>query len=169
MNHHTVIIGGTKGAGRELARLLLKQGRTVSVVARSPVAEDDQHWLGDSFFSADVTNPADIDSVFKSIVQKHGPIHSLAFFQHYKGNDQQWENQFAVSLTATKNTIERALEAFAPAEPGFIVLVGSIAGEFVSSTQGAGYHVAKAGLNQLMRYYATILGPRGIRVNGVSP
>lgn len=169
MTHHTTIIGGTKGAGRELARRLLKQGRTVSVVGRSPVNNADQDWLGASFFPADITSPEEIDELFTSIVEQRGPIHSLAFFQRHKGNTQEWENQLNVSLTATKNTIERAVQAFAPGEPGYIALVGSIAGEFISSSQPASYHVAKAGMNQLVRYYATTLGPKGIRVNAVSP
>ena len=35
--------------------------------------------------------------------------------------------------------------------------------------QALGYHVAKAGLNQMMRYYAVNLGRKGIRVNAVTP
>src|SRR5690606_26429615 len=31
------------------------------------------------------------------------------------------------------------------------------------------YHVGKAGMNQMMRYYAVNLGRKGIRVNGVTP
>src|SRR5262249_51795840 len=31
------------------------------------------------------------------------------------------------------------------------------------------YHVAKAGLEQMVRYFAVALGPKGIRVNTVAP
>ena len=105
MTHHTTIIGGTKGAGRELARILLKQGRTVSVVGRTPVNNADQDWLGSSFFPADIASPEEIDELFTSIVEQRGPIHSLAFFQRHKGEEREWENQLNVSLTATRNTI----------------------------------------------------------------
>ncbi len=169
MKHHTAIIGGTKGAGRELARRLIGQGRGVSVVGRSPVRDSDMEWLGESFVQADVTSVDELDRAFNEMVAKRGPIHSLTFFQRYKGAEDEWENQLRVSLTATRATIDRAVESFAPDEPGYIVLVGSIACDFVSDTQPASYHVAKAGMNQLMRYYAVTLGPRGIRVNAVSP
>jgi NAD(P)-dependent dehydrogenase (short-subunit alcohol dehydrogenase family) len=48
-------------------------------------------------------------------------------------------------------------------------MVGSMAGRFIVGEQPVGYHVAKASINQLVRYYAVALGPKGIRVNGVSP
>lgn len=38
----------------------------------------------------------------------------------------------------------------------------------MASEQALGYHVAKAGLMQMARYYAVKLGPKGIRVNAVS-
>ena len=41
-------------------------------------------------------------------------------------------------------------------------------GDFVGKGQPVGYHVCKAGLNQLMRYYAVNLGRKGIRVNAVT-
>jgi NAD(P)-dependent dehydrogenase (short-subunit alcohol dehydrogenase family) len=47
--------------------------------------------------------------------------------------------------------------------------VSSAASKVVAAEQGPGYHVAKAGLDQLARYYAVVLGQKGIRVNVVSP
>jgi NAD(P)-dependent dehydrogenase (short-subunit alcohol dehydrogenase family) len=44
-----------------------------------------------------------------------------------------------------------------------------VASQFVAPEQTAAYHVAKAALVQLARYHAVRLGPRGIRVNLVSP
>jgi NAD(P)-dependent dehydrogenase (short-subunit alcohol dehydrogenase family) len=49
------------------------------------------------------------------------------------------------------------------------VLVSSAASDVIAAEQGPGYHVAKAGLNQMARYYAVVLGQAGIRVNVVSP
>jgi len=50
-----------------------------------------------------------------------------------------------------------------------MVMVSSVFGEWIGAGQPAGYHVAKAGLLQLMRYYAVNLGPEGIRANAVTP
>ena len=50
-----------------------------------------------------------------------------------------------------------------------IVVVSSIADHYIAPEQDIGYHVSKAGLVQLARYYALKLGPMGVRVNAVSP
>jgi len=50
-----------------------------------------------------------------------------------------------------------------------IVMVSSVFGDFVGEGQPVSYHVAKAGLNQMMKYYAVSLGSKGIRVNAVTP
>jgi NAD(P)-dependent dehydrogenase (short-subunit alcohol dehydrogenase family) len=50
-----------------------------------------------------------------------------------------------------------------------IVVVGSIGAESILDEQPVGYHVAKAGMQQMVRYYALPLGHLGIRVNSVAP
>jgi NAD(P)-dependent dehydrogenase (short-subunit alcohol dehydrogenase family) len=58
---------------------------------------------------------------------------------------------------------------FADAGGKAVVMVGSIADQFVAESQPVGYHVAKAGLYQMACYYAVAWGREGIRVNCVSP
>ena len=48
-------------------------------------------------------------------------------------------------------------------------MVSSVFSKHVGEGQLASYHVAKAGLDQLMRYCAVSLGAKGIRSNGVTP
>ncbi len=58
---------------------------------------------------------------------------------------------------------------FAPEGDKGIVMVSSVFSKQVGEGQLASYHVAKAGLDQLMRYYAVNLGSKSIRSNGVTP
>jgi NAD(P)-dependent dehydrogenase (short-subunit alcohol dehydrogenase family) len=39
----------------------------------------------------------------------------------------------------------------------------------VSSNESVGYHIAKAGIEHLARYFASEFGVHGIRVNAISP
>ncbi len=77
--------------------------------------------------------------------------------------------EMQTSLTATKDMIEVLADEFDATNGGSIVVVSSVAGHLIAEEQPLSYHVAKAGLNQLVRYYAVALGPKGIRVNCVSP
>jgi NAD(P)-dependent dehydrogenase (short-subunit alcohol dehydrogenase family) len=65
--------------------------------------------------------------------------------------------------------IEEAVPHFVADGLRSIVLVSSVNATFVSPHQPVGYHVAKAGLCELARYFACSLGPLGIRVNAVCP
>ena len=65
--------------------------------------------------------------------------------------------------------IERLAEHFETEGDRGIVAVGSVYGSFVGDGQPVGYHVAKAGLEQLVRHYAFAWGRRGIRANLVAP
>ena len=49
------------------------------------------------------------------------------------------------------------------------MVLNSVLGPLIADDQPLGYHVAKSGLETLVRYYAVKWGPAGIRVNGVAP
>lgn len=50
-----------------------------------------------------------------------------------------------------------------------IGVVSSVYADFVGGSQPASYHVAKAGLNQLIKYYAWTMGQKDVRINGIMP
>src|SRR5207302_6598845 len=77
--------------------------------------------------------------------------------------------EMAVALTATKTLIEGLAAEFADEGDRSMVMVASVATDLVARNQTLGYHTSKAALRQMARFYAVKLGPKGIRVNTVSP
>jgi len=65
--------------------------------------------------------------------------------------------------------IEGFADHFTSAGDRAIGVVSSVYAQFVGASQPVGYHVVKAGLNEMVRYYASTLGRRGIRVNAIMP
>jgi NAD(P)-dependent dehydrogenase (short-subunit alcohol dehydrogenase family) len=160
-----VIVGGTKGVGRELAALWAGQGQTVTAVGR----QAGQAPEGVNVVTGDAERPEELLRSLRDVILERGPLCSLVFLQRYRGSEDTWSGELNVSLTATRVVLEGLAEEFAPDGDRSVALVGSNAGRFVTTDQGPGYHVAKAALAQLGRYYAVKLGPLGIRVNVVSP
>src|SRR5204863_922432 len=121
------------------------------------------------FYKADVTDPGTIDAALELAVRDQGRLNGLALFQRHRGKENAWSGNIASTLTATKDLIDRSLARMDTTQDCSIVVLASSASRFVADEQGAGYHAAKAGLLGLVRYLAFTLGPRGIRVNAVSP
>lgn len=164
---HSLIIGGTRGIGRALAKLLSADGHRVSVIGRRAPAESDKSITNVRHWIVDLSDKDGLNAALDEIVKENGPLTSLSFLQRYRGQGDNWAGEIETSLTATKQVIERLADHFTDA--GSIVLVSSIIGQYVVLGQPVSYHVAKAGIDQMVRYYAVTLGPKGIRVNGVSP
>lgn len=165
---HTLIIGGTRGLGREIAKTLKHEGHLLSVVGRK-LPDKVPGLPGVSYFRIDLTKNTALSLTLNQIVKQNGKLNHLIFCQRFRGKGDDWHGELSVSLTATKNIIERLSGEFVTSADRSIVVISSIISQFIGLEQPAGYHIAKAGLNQLVRYFAVILGPKGIRVNSVSP
>ena len=165
---HSLIVGGTRGLGRALVQLWSESGHTVSVIGRRPPESADEKLPGVRFWTVDITDDTGLASVLREIIVENGLLASIIFFQRYRGKGDDWRGELETSLTSTKNIIEALSSQFDGTENA-IVIVTSVAGNLVAEEQGLGYHVAKAGLIQMVRYLAVMLGPKGIRVNSVSP
>ena len=84
----------------------------------------------------------------------------LVFCQRYRGADDAWQGELETSLTLTKDVIEAA--TFDGHGNNSIVIVSSVIAHNVADEQPVSYHVAKGGLEAMVRFYAVNLGKRGM-------
>lgn len=159
----SLIIGGTKGIGFSVARQLARHHRVYIIGREKPT-----HTVKNlHYFPGDLLNAESIYKTLDAVIEDGGKLNYLLFFQRYRGAQESWSGELQVSLTATKQVIEYLSEKFASQEAS-IVLISSINASMISGHLSLGYHIAKAGLVQMARYYAIRLGPKGIRVNSLS-
>jgi SDR family mycofactocin-dependent oxidoreductase len=86
---------------------------------------------------------------------------------------QNWTDAVGVMLTGVYNTIRVVTQPMIDQETGGAIVITSstagLAGMHAGTGGSAGYSAAKHGVVGLMRGYAKLLGPHGIRVNTVHP
>lgn len=163
-----MVVGGTRGIGREVTSCLAAKGHRVSVLARRLPGDTVKRPPRSRYWSVDLTDASLLASTFAGIVERRGKINNLIFLQRYRGDQDAWQGEMDTTLTATKNLVELAAHHFAPSEKS-IVVISSINASLVVPYLPVGYHAAKAALCAMVRYWAVLLGPWGIRVNSVSP
>lgn len=163
---HSLIIGGTRGIGRELVEHFARQGHKVSVIARQSPKRKAKGAV--SYWTADIRNAQTLMATLKQLIKVDGKINHLVFFQRYRGDGDAWSGEIETSLTATKTIVEAVQDKFAAGDKA-IVIVSSINAALIADAMPISYHMAKAALLQMVRYWAVALGPRGVRVNSVSP
>ena len=167
-DQHAIVIGGTTGIGRALVRRYAKEGMRVSVIGKELPPAEDQEKNNVRYWVADLGDAESLRTSLAEILRVHGKVSSVAFFQRYRGEDS-WNGDWQIILTATKTTVETLENEFDEEGSRAMVMIGSVANRFVAEEQDLSYHVTKAGLLQMVRYYAVTLAQRGIRVNSVSP
>lgn len=167
-SEHFVVVGGTTGAGRALVRRLLGAGQKVTVVGRHQPPEAEK-WKELNVELLDLSDESAVKEAIERAAARFGAPHHLVFYQRYRGAGDQWKGEWETTLTGTKAVITACANLFEAGRNQAIVAVGSGASRFVLEEQPVSYHVAKAALLQMIRYYAVTLGPKGVRANVISP
>lgn len=160
-----VVVGGSRGLGRAVVDRYRSLGYVVTVISRQRPSDD----LSTYHVVADLETLSSSLNVVSEVVRLGGQVRYLIFSQRYRGKGDPWQGEIQVSLTATKVLIDGFAEHFCDDGDRAIGVVSSVYAEFVGGSQPVSYHVAKAGLNQLVKYNAWAMGRRGIRINAIMP
>lgn len=181
---HALVTGGGRGIGAAIARRLLADGASVTLLGRDAAALDAAlaslrpHAVEGAVLtavSADVTNADSVAQAFASAVAAAGPIailvnnagqaHSAPFV---KTDLALWQRMLDVNLTGTFVCTQAALPAMLEAGWGRVVNVASTAG-LIGYGYVSAYCAAKHGVIGLTRALALETAKAGVTVNAVCP
>ncbi len=174
-----LVTGASSGIGRATAVRLAREGARVGLVARDGArlaALAAELGGGDVALAvpADLTRPEARASVVPRCVERFGRLDVLVNAAGIIGSGTLsatdragWDAMLEINLHATVELMRAALPHL-EASRGNVVNLSSVAG--MRAFPGIlAYAVSKAAVEQLTRCAALELGPKGVRVNVVSP
>ncbi|ABK72301.1 SDR family NAD(P)-dependent oxidoreductase [Mycolicibacterium smegmatis] len=163
-----LVTGGASGIGKAIAERLASDGHQVAILDLNP--GDGPH-----AYTADVTDRAQVDGVFKAVREELGPVSILVnaaglsdFTPFTDISFDHWQRVVNVNLHGVFHVVQAALPDMVAAGWGRIVNISS------SSTHSgvpymSSYVSAKSAVNGLTKSLALEFGPAGITVNAVPP
>lgn len=170
-----LVTGGTKGAGKAIAKRLLSAGATVVISARNDPEEPRENI---HFIAADLSTSTGTQKVVEEVLRKFGRldilINNLGSSETPGGGfaeltDEQWESTMRVNLLAPVRLDRGFLPQMINRGNGVIIHVASIQGRLPLYDSTLPYAAAKAGLINYSKGLSNEVSPKGIRVLTVSP
>ena len=177
-----VVTGGATGIGRAIAMRLAQEGATVYVgdvhQRFSQPTEDALREVspGSRVIQCDVSKADEVQALMGQVMADHGRIDVLVNNAGIPGTlapvdeleDEAWDRVIAVNLRGVFLCTKYAVPGLLAAPHGVVVNTASTFG-MIGAPNTPAYAAAKGGVIGLTRQLAVDLGPRGIRVNAISP
>lgn len=170
-----LVTGGTKGIGKAIADQLSNAGVQVIVTARTAPTETPN---GHYFIAADLAQPHHAEKIAQEIVEKYGRIDIVinnagANLSPGGGfstlSDEHWHNDWQLNFMSVVRMNKAILPAMIGQKSGVIINISTGAAKLPLWEMTMSYSSAKAALNAYSKALANEVGPKGIRVNLVSP
>lgn len=173
-----VVTGASKGIGLAITHTLADAGAHVIAGARTQTAELKE--LIDAgratFVAVDLTDPAAPAELIAAAVERGGPdilINNVGVALPRPGGftsitDDDWNLTLTLGFMATVRTTRAAVPPMVEQGSGVIVMVSSV-NAFLPDPIVLDYSATKAAMTNFAKGLSKELGPRGIRVNSVSP
>ena len=169
-----LISGGSKGLGRATVDRFLAGGARVITAARETMEPID----GVEFVRVDLTTAQGGETLAKTALERMGGVDILA---HVIGGsaspgggflaltDDHWLAELNLNLLATVRLDRLLAPQMIERGAGAIVHITSIQSIMPLPESTTGYAAAKAALRTYSKSLSKELGPKGVRVNAVSP
>jgi 3-oxoacyl-[acyl-carrier protein] reductase len=175
-NLRAVVTGGSRGIGYAIAHELMLHGATLSICARGAAGLEEAAArlmaLGGHVHSQ-ALDVADGDALRRWVEASAEAMGGLDIVVHsasamFGEGDAAWEANLAVDVLGASHLVSAALPFLEQSSAASVVVIASTAG--VEHFTGAlSYSAIKAALIAHANDLAQTLGPKGIRVNTVSP
>ncbi|TCZ65451.1 SDR family NAD(P)-dependent oxidoreductase [Roseicella aquatilis] len=181
-----LLTGASRGIGHATVKVFSAAGWRVLTVSRHPFPEECPWAAGpEDHIQADLASPEDtlraIEEIRQRLVPEGGRLDALvnnagispkgpggARLGAIQTSLEDWNWVFQVNFFSSIMLARGLIEELQRTR-GAVVNVTSIAGSRVHPFAGAAYATSKAALMALTREMAHDFGPRGIRVNALSP
>ncbi|OLY63956.1 SDR family NAD(P)-dependent oxidoreductase [Leptospira santarosai] len=161
MNDFSLVVGGSKGIGLEIAKLFSERGDETYVLSRSKGKWNGKH------IQADLSDEENLNKALSFIRDNKIRFKYVVFAQKNRSLPDNLDYELMIQLKSIKILVEGIVSLME--EGGAFVFIGSPAGRFIVKEQPLSYHLSKAALEHLTKYYAVNLGKLGIRFNCILP
>ena len=175
-----LITGGARGIGKTIARVLGESGATVIICdinqekGRKTTEDLKSVGITTEFIHCDLAKKSEAQKLVVKTIKKFGHLDILVNNARsgkrlalIEETEMSWDDTFSVTLKAAFFASQTAIQ-YMRKSGGSIVNISSVEAR-LAGFDSPSYQIAKAGLEQMTRYFAVQGGKYNIRVNAVTP
>ena len=181
-NKIAAVTGGTAGIGRSITEAFLREGASVSIMARNAEKAEqmvNELNLGDRliFIQGDATQQESVEAFIDQTVELFGTIDIMVNNAGGAGgdlqptvslSDEEFDFCMKINLYATFWGTRRALKTMLAKQSGRVINISSVEGKHGKPVLTA-YTAAKHAINGMTKSVAREVGTYGITVNAICP